>query len=290
MAELTPQQELLQQQIEAAGKFRVKAVKPSVSIESDYNVKLQRIVREIRKDINDNLVPVLRATASEYRRDSYVGDITGVFRWLQVKWVNSQQARNLSSSIAEWFVRTSEKNNADRSRRSFGVDIFQNNQELNDYLTASIYDNSRLITSIPEQYLSRVESIVMTNVRAGLRPKVIEQQLVKEFGVTVTRARLIARDQTAKVNSNLSEKRQRSAGYEYFQWIDSDDQRVRTRHSEIANKMTKYGKGIYRWDDLPLSDTGQPISPGTDYQCRCVARPVSREEVEENIRLGKVGS
>ena len=98
---------------------------------------------------------------------------------------------------------------------------------------------------------------------------------------------MIARDQTSKINGELAEKQQKGAGFEYFQWIDSDDSRVRHRHSEIANKVTAYGKGIYRWDDLPLSDKGVPIKPGSDYQCRCIARPVSAREVKANQDAGR---
>lgn len=73
---------------------------------------------------------------------------------------------------------------------------------------------------------------------------------------------MIARDQTAKVNGDLASRRQRAVGINYFQWIDSDDERVRSRHESIANRLTAYGKGIYRWDNPPLSDRGVPIIPG----------------------------
>lgn len=158
---------------------------------------------------------------------------------------------------------------------------------MTDYIQASIVDNTRLITSIPEQYLTQVESIVFNNVRAGGRPSAIAKQLQQQLGVTERRAKMIARDQTSKVNADLSEKRQREAGFPYFEWVDSDDERVRDRHEYLADHVTQYGKGIYRWDDLPLSDKGEPISPGKDYQCRCIARPVSQEEVDENIKAGR---
>ena len=42
---------------------------------------------------------------------------------------------------------------------------------------------------------------------------------------------------------------------------------MRDRHQEIAEKVTAYGPGIYRWDNPPLSDKGEPIIPGGDYSC-----------------------
>jgi SPP1 gp7 family putative phage head morphogenesis protein len=151
--------------------------------------------------------------------------------------------------------------------RRFSIDIFAGNETISEYVKASAGDNVRLIKSIAEQYLTQVESIVTTNMRAGNRPSAIEKLLTNQFGVTKRRAKMIARDQSAKINADLAEKRMRSAGIEHFQWVTSKDQRVRDRHDSIANKVTKYGKGIYRWDDLPLSDKGVPIAAGTDFQC-----------------------
>lgn len=94
--------------------------------------------------------------------------------------------------------------------------------------------------------------------------------------------------QKPKGTGHLNAKRQQSSGFEYFQWIDSDDERVRDRHEDIANRVTAYGKGIYRWDNPPLSDRGTPIIPGQDFQCRCIARPVLTSEVEANQAAGRV--
>ena len=57
--------------------------------------------------------------------------------------------------------------------KGFGIDIFGDDTSLQDYIDASIFDNTRLITSIPEQYLTQVESIVMTNVRAAITPSAL---------------------------------------------------------------------------------------------------------------------
>ena len=57
-----------------------------------------------------------------------------------------------------------------KSMSGVGMDLFGDDQTLIDYIDASIFDNTRLIMSIPEQYLTQVESIVLTNVRAGGRP------------------------------------------------------------------------------------------------------------------------
>lgn len=284
--------DLLHQQLEQGSRRKKpKAVQPAKRVGIEYNTQLQRMVRAIRKDINEQLVPMLRELAPQYvsdsiaTNDSYVDLIVATLRNITGRWL-SPQFRSVAESIAQRFVTTANNVNAKGYTESFGIDVFAGSPELNDYLQVSAYNNAQLITSIPEQYLNQVESLVMTNVRAGNRPSAITKLLRDQFGVTERRAKMIARDQTTKINGDLSEKRQRAAGFPYFQWIDSDDQRVRTRHENIANKITQYGRGIYRWDHLPLSDKGVPIKPGQDYQCRCIARPVSQAEVDRNIENG----
>jgi len=287
---------LLESQLEqiATRKRKPRPVRPSVTTETRYNAELQRIVRAIRKDVDAALVPMIKALERDYIADSWVDVIAVGLRNLLAKW-NSEQYRVLAQNIANQFVMAANSENDKKFKNSLGievqgigVDIYGGSPELKDYLAASAYDNAQLIKSIPAQYLGQVESLVMANMRAGLRPSAIAKQLQQQFGVTQRRARFIARDQTAKINGDLNEKRQKAIGGEYFEWLSSDDERVRHNHKMIANRVTAYGKGIYRWDNLPLSDKSEPIKPGSDYGCRCVSLLVSAAKVEQNQKQGRV--
>lgn len=240
-----------------------KFIKLPVSVGMDYNTELQRIVAEIKRDIDALLVPALRAEQPNYVTDATWFDrLAAILRRIRERY-ESPQFRALTDVIARRFVNAVDM----RVTKSMGMDVYGNNEALQTVIEASIYDNVRLIKTIPEQYLSQVESIVVTNARAGVRSSAIASQLTQQFGVTSRRAKFIARDQTAKVNSAVAQKRIVAAGYEYFEWRTSRDALVRDRHTQIANKVTEYGRGIYRYDNPPLSDKGEPILPGTDYQC-----------------------
>lgn len=250
-----------------------------------YNAALQRIARAVRKDIDEVIVPIVKQYAPAYVQDStptldgWADTMARALQFLLGKWL-SPPARHAAEAIAAEFVRTQVSVNS-RGRRSVGIDVFSNSQQARDYLEAATFQNAMLITSIPAQYLEQVQNIVMTNMRAGMRPSFIDKALSQQFGVTSRRAKMIARDQTAKVQGELNKRKQTAAGFSYFRWVDSHDQRVRHRHREIADKVTDYGKGVYRWDDLPLSDKGEPIQPGSDYQCRCVAVAVPDFKVKQ---------
>lgn len=122
-------------------------------------------------------------------------------------------------------------------------------------------DNVRLITSVAREQLDRVEEVVSSNY--GLRVEDLSKKLQAEFDVTKSRANLIARDQTLKLNGQLTRMRQQSAGIDSYIWTGSRDERERDTHLENEGKT-------FRWDNPP-PETGHP---GEDYQCRCVAYPV----------------
>jgi len=243
-----------------------------------YNAKLQRMIKQIKRDIDATVMPEVRYYAPEYTQDAWSDGIQAAIDALLARW-GSPAVRLVAQRMADDFVRTSLTKSSRDMKRTAGIDVFTGSQQMLDYLKAATQQNVNLIMSIPSQYIDRVGTMVMANMRSGMRPKFIEKALQEEFGVTQRRARMIARDQTAKIQGELAEKQQTSAGFEYFEWIDSDDSRVRHRHRQIAEKVTEYGKGVYRWDDLPLSDSGVPIKPGSDFSCRCVAVPKSAREV-----------
>lgn len=282
---------LLEQQLaNATNTKKADGVKPSAGEAITYNAELQRIVRMVKKDINTHILPALKVTAPQYTADGWSDTLAMVIDSVLARWTSPVFAA-MADQLARKFVMSTSavtRKRFNQNMRRIGLDIYGDSPELNEYINGAIYNNTQLIKSIPQQYLTRVQTIVFTNASAGLRPSAITKQIQQEFGVTERRAKFIATDQTLKVNGDISEKRNKSAGFDYFQWIDSDDQRVRHNHDEIANRVTKYGKGVYRYDDLPLSDSGQPIKPGSDYHCRCIGRPVSQDEVDANIKAGRV--
>ena len=84
---------------------------------------------------------------------------------------------------------------------------------------------------------------------------------------TKRHARLLARDQTAKLNGQLTEAQQRDAGVNEYVWSTCGDSRVRDSHRRLHGKR-------FSWDNPPEVTPGRRLHPGQDYQCRCVALPV----------------
>lgn len=155
------------------------------------------------------------------------------------------------------------KHNATEMKRVVGIDPRV------DFGTANQLDQFRknnvaLIKSIADDQLDRVGEVLGTNY--GLRVEDLAELLEDEFSATKSRANLIARDQTSRLNGQLTKTRQESAGIDEYIWSCSQDERVRETH--LANEGKRF-----RWDTPP------PITghPSDDIQCRCTAFPLIPE-------------
>jgi len=148
---------------------------------------------------------------------------------------------------------------------SIGINLssIARNENLTDLLVAKTQENVALIRSIPEEYFKKIETIVYEGTTQGSKAGSMISQIRKAGKVSENKARLIARDQTSKLNSALNQQRQQNIGVEEYIWVTADDGRVRENHDN------KNGK-IFRWDKPP-ADTGHP---GQDVNCRCVAQPI----------------
>ncbi len=276
-----------------------KGVPASKSTGIQYNTQLQKLVKQIKLDINEHIVSLVRDLEPSYMlssdsaitldSDSATEQINTAFQKLQDKYNSPEFASVYSKMASDFIVQANDVNQEkfNKQMKSFGLDIYGTSPSLSNYLDASIADNVQLITSIPSQYLDSVQSIVRTNMRSGLRSSAMTAQLQKQFSINKNRAVVIARDQTAKANGQLNQQRQVASGFTYFKWLDTEDSKVRTRHRQIADQVTPYGVGVYKWSKPPVNDNGQPIVPGQDYNCRCTAQPITDEQVAQYRKENK---
>jgi len=140
-------------------------------------------------------------------------------------------------------------------------------------------ENANLIESIPEQMLTQVEGIAQRGLRGGVSGRDIAKEIRGRFGVTESRARLIARDQVSKLNGQITKARNERLGVDMYIWRTSEDERVRESHRVMNGRLC-------RWDDATVySDDGGETwmsrssiggyegHVGEDYQCRCGSSP-----------------
>lgn len=123
-------------------------------------------------------------------------------------------------------------------------------------------ESIQLVERASREYAGSVRDVFSNPDNVGLRVDDLKKQLQERGAVSESRAELIARDQTLKVNGAITEVRQKSAGVDAYIWSTSLDERVREEHAALEGQT-------FSWSSPP--SVGHP---GQDYQCRCVAVPV----------------
>lgn len=143
-----------------------------------------------------------------------------------------------------------------------GVSVFRNEAFLQPLAQGWIAENTSLIKSIPTRLNSEIEGIVRRNVMVGSSVKDIKDQIIARYGVTDYRAKLIAQDQTLKLNADLTEYRLKSVGVKKFIWRTVNDSRVRPDHVDRNGKTYSWDKGA------------GGSKPGQEVRCRCRAEGI----------------
>ena len=141
----------------------------------------------------------------------------------------------------------------------------------------AILENVQLIKSIPQEYFTKVVDAISRNFKGIAQDdaKTLAGRLQNIGNITQRRAVFIARDQTAKVNSALTQARHQAAGVNKYSWSTSKDNRVVGTPGGKWPKATRaHGNHYKRQGDIFYYNDPPPDGhPGEAPGCRC--KPVA---------------
>ena len=145
-------------------------------------------------------------------------------------------------------------------------------------MTQRIAENVALIKTIP----LRLHADLRVFLERALVSEPFDQELLtkvirKTYRSSGYNLRRIVRDQTNKTIGQLTHLRQQQVGIQSYQWLTSQDERVRPSHVRNSGLIFDWAK--------PPPDTG---SPGQDVLCRCSAIPIVTQATRR--RLGAPGA
>jgi SPP1 gp7 family putative phage head morphogenesis protein len=143
-----------------------------------------------------------------------------------------------------------------------GVNVFRSEPFLKPLAEGWISENISLIKSLPTRLHPELEGIIRRGVMNGASVKTIKEHVKERYGVTDHRAKLIAQDQTLKLNSDLTRHRLQSVGVEEYIWRTVQDSRVRPEHADRNGET-------YSWKE---GSGGE--HPGQPVRCRCRAEAI----------------
>jgi SPP1 gp7 family putative phage head morphogenesis protein len=140
-------------------------------------------------------------------------------------------------------------------------------QEMKDDIAKDYAENLGLyIKKWTRESILRLRQKVQAHAFGGGRAESLAEVIRSDYGVSKSKAKFLARQETSLLVSKFRETRFKDAGVERYIWRTSKDARVRESHKALDGKD-------FRWDDPPFVD-GEAQNPGEPYGCRCIAIPV----------------
>lgn len=251
--------------------------------ERAYDVFVQKIVTEMARLVTRELLPAYASALAEQERDLLPMRADAWPRTIELAVSRIRTGMTRSVKAGDRVLRllaaeVSEVNKKAFFRQLTGVNVWKSEPWIAPLVDSWVKTNSRLISSIPEQYLDKVAQRTHDMVRSGTSVRDYAKELEKQYGLSKNRANLIARTEIGKLNGQLSKARSEKVGIDEYEWSSSADERVRKSHAVLNGKICKYSDPtVYRERDEPgvwkmRSSIGAYVGiPGEDYQCRCDA-------------------
>ena len=117
--------------------------------------------------------------------------------------------------------------------------------------------------------VTKLRTQVEDNALQGHRFSSLAKVIKSQYGVSQSKAKFLARQETSLFMSNYRKEKFTEAGIQKYRWSSSHDVRVRHDHRELDGTVWSY-------DNPPVVDkfTQRKGNPGTDYNCRCVDIPL----------------
>jgi SPP1 gp7 family putative phage head morphogenesis protein len=244
-------------------------LKPSAKVDLLNTRLLTELVSRINNRIKQDLIPKLKLYESYYANklvDSsvlldldYVVDIKSVINTITLDYSDTTFNQIVESVVLQMAGNTQKDIAAALTKeinRLVGIDISPFIQSHTDDIKQTLEYCKDYIESIPKKYLADVQSKVLLNIQKGMRSSSIVKELANQYGITLNRAKVIARDQTSKFNLALTTAQAKDIGSDEFKFSTSHDERVRRTHRDADGKLCKVGDSVYNLR--------------YDVMCRCV--------------------
>lgn len=265
------------------------------SAEREFQRLTGRYMRLLNKTLKEHLPAMITAYKKVMHGDSRYDDVNDFGK--DIRKEMSEVTAELEAKIAEYGIeefiekigRMARNKSLSEWKRvvhdTLGIDL------LDDYYNGDFYaralkqwvdENVLKIKSIPNDTLGKMQDIILNGYKQGMSIRDLTKAIQEEYRVTKHYAAMLARDQIATLNSQISRMQQEDAGVSKYRWSDSRDSRVRDCHRELNGKIFSWKEPPEMWYETKSRGrvyTGRRCHPGEDYCCRCVAIPIFDKEM-----------
>lgn len=268
----------------------------------------KRIEWAARRTLLNLSIPIkedIKKVLEQMETNPYITPAQVAMRLDEIRKAYQAQYEGLAPDIANQWVNDVNKYNREQTmetlRQALGIDVGTVIKEsMKEDLDMMMYEAAMYIKTIPNELVLKVADRVLQHYKGIPMPenRTLAGQIREEFKVSDGRAKVLARDQTAKMNTSISALRQKEVGIDKYIWETSKDKRVVGTPGGLYKKINPKHKNHYkmegllcRWDDPTVysKDKGKtwikreadmPMNhPGDDILCRC--RPAPYIDIEE---------
>lgn len=261
--------------------------------ENNYASRLRRLATHINNIIHDFVV------ANDYTPETLpfnsveLSNLLRRYADILTPWATSVASRMIAETArrdwAAW------KAHSRQMSRSLEEEIA--GAPIGEALRGELARQVGLIRSLPEEAANLVHKVAMENLISGTRSasladilrtrgslsplptqatevaEALAERMRAIRGITEHRADLIARTETARVASILTQVRAQHIGGTHYLWRTQRDSRVRDSHEWMGYRSDR-GE-LFEWSNPPVVEEGRPpYHPGQIYNCRCYAEPI----------------
>lgn len=248
----------------------VSAIHANRGVEVKYRKALEGLIKEMSNSAEYWLTAQYRQAPPMMAEDALpAAEMASRVKEVSRRWIAKFNA--MADDIAKRFTAGSIKATDSSFQNAlkdagWAVD-FKMTRAMQDVAKAAVVENVALIRSIPQQYFTDVEGIVMRGYSRGRDLREITTELQSRYGITQRRAVLIARDQSNKLNAVTTQARRQEIGITEAIWQHSHGgKEPRKSHVAADGRKFEIAKGC-------LID-GKHILPGEEINCRCVSKSV----------------
>lgn len=257
-------------------KAQARPIFVSKKVEIEYTQSLLEIVKFGHDLLKNELHLKQPIGDGAFIGDSWWQDILNNLNQIRQKF--GDFVASIAEALAKKMLNKQKKATDEQLRKQIekitGLDlsVILRDEDIQDAFDQALQANVQLIKSIPQQYMDKVEQVILHGVQAGQSTQQIAAEIAKIGQSTEQRAKLIATDQVAKINSRFSQIRQQNLGITHYTWSTSRDERVRHEHRLRDGQL-------FAWDNPPSDG-----HPGMAIRCRCVALPYMDHLFDENAK------
>lgn len=144
--------------------------------------------------------------------------------------------------------------------------------EIQDLAARYSMNLEKSIKKFTNDQILKLRERIATNVSTGNRYETILKEIQDTYGVTQSKAKFLARQETNLMTAQIQEIKSVAVGSKGYIWTcvhGSPNHPVRPAHKILDGKY-------FSWNNPPVTNpkTGMRAHPGQDYNCRCRPRVI----------------